>query len=248
MTLFEFLLRECIKPYQTYKTGGAQIRSVNFVSARPRYATKSDFEAYYLDDSRNVYRDAVSDLAYHLNEESGGRVVARLEAIYDAILIDEMQDLAGWDLEFVNLLLNSLIDVTLVGDPRQSVYFTNQSAKNRNKKGQSIVGWIEERVQEGICKKSEHTHSYRCVQAICTFADGLFPSMPATTSRNHELTGHDGVFLVKAGDLEAYRAAYEPQELRWNRSCKSAGTGRRTSDRSRAYVRASLGTPDGADH
>lgn len=225
MTIFEFLLRECIKPYQTFKAGIAQIRSVNFVSDRPRFARKTDFEASYLDDSHNVYRDAVSDLACVLNAESGGKVVSRLEAIYDAILIDEMQDLAGWDLEFVRLLLDSSIDITLVGDPRQSVYFTNQSAKNKNKKGASILDWIDERVQAGTCTKVEHAHSYRCVQAICTFADALFPNMTATTSHNGETTGHDGVFLVRAAEVDAYRALYEPQELRWDKRCKTAGEG-----------------------
>lgn len=225
MTIFEFLLRECIKPYQTFKAGIAQIRSVNFDAERPRFAKRSNFEASYLDRSHNVYRDAVSDLACLLNGESGGKVIARLEAIYDAILIDEMQDLAGWDLEFVKLLLGSSIDVTLVGDPRQSVYFTNQSAKNKNKKGASIVDWIEERVRAGECTKSEQSHSHRCVQAICDFADALFPSLTATTSRNAELTGHDGVFLVAEADLAAYRAAFNPQELRWDRRCKTAGEG-----------------------
>lgn len=223
MTVFEFLLRECIKPYQTYKAGIGQIRSVNFDTERSRYTKKDDFEKYYLDRSGNVYRDVVSDLACVLNSASGGRVIARLEAIYDKILIDEMQDLAGWDLDLVKLLLDSSIDVTLAGDPRQSVYFTNQSTKNKNKKGASIVDWIDERVQAGDCKKSEHTHSYRCVQAICDFADALFPSLPATTSQNGEATGHDGVFLVAESNLEAYRAAFDPQELRWDKRSKTAG-------------------------
>ena len=223
MSIFELLLRECIKPYQTYKTGIAQVRSLNFVTPRPRYASRSDFQAYYLDDSGNVYSDEASDLAFHLNEESGGEVITRLEAIYDAICVDEMQDLAGWDLDFVDLLLHSSIDVTLVGDPRQVVYFTNQSTKNKSKKGAKIVDWIEDRVQAGVCRKLENAHSYRCVQTICNFADALFPNMTSTTSYNDERTGHDGVFLVKAGDVEAYRAAYEPQELRWDRNCKSAG-------------------------
>lgn len=223
MTIFEFLLRECVKPYQTYKTGIAQIRSVNFTSQRPRYAKKADFEQSFLDHSNNVYRDAVSDLACILDAESNGKVVARLEAIYDKILIDEMQDLAGWDLEFVRLLLASSIEVTLVGDPRQSVYFTNQSAKNKNKKGTNIVDWIDARVKADECNKIEHTISHRCVQEICDFADSLFPSLPVTTSRNTTLTEHDGVFLVAESNLDAYRAAFDPQELRWDKGSKTAG-------------------------
>lgn len=223
MTVFEFLLRECVKPYQTYKTGIAQIRSINFTSQRPRYAKKTDFEKSFLDRSNNVYRDAVSDLACILDAASDGKVVARLEAIYDKILIDEMQDLAGWDLDFVRLLLASSIEVTLVGDPRQSVYSTNQSSKNKNKRGSNIVDWINAREKTDECRKTEHTISHRCVQAICDFADSLFPSLPATTSKNTKRTQHDGVFLVAEADLDAYRTAFDPQELRWDKRSKTAG-------------------------
>lgn len=224
MTIFEFLLRECIKPYQSYKTGIAQIRSVNFTSQRPRYASKTDFEKFFLDHTNNVYRDSVSDLACILDAESSGKVVSRLEAIYDRILIDEMQDLAGWDLEFVRLLFASSIEVTLVGDPRQSVYFTNNAAKNKNKKGTNIVDWIDARVKADECSKTEHTFSYRCVQPICDFADSLFPSLPVTTSRNTTPTEHDGVFLVAESNLDAYRAAFDPQELRWDKRSKTASS------------------------
>jgi DNA helicase-2/ATP-dependent DNA helicase PcrA len=39
--------------------------------------------------------------------------------------------------------------------------------------------------------------------------------MPRTTSRNQEDTGHDGVFEIKAGDVEDYVRVYSPTVLRW---------------------------------
>lgn len=223
MTLFEFLLRECVKPYQTYKAEIARIRSVNFISAKPPFMKRNDFEKYYLDSASNIYSDAVSDLAWVLNSVSGGKVIRRLEAIYDKVLIDEMQDLAGWDLEFLLLLLQSSIQVVMVGDLRQAIYLTNRSNKNSQFRGANLMNWIEARVLAEECTKVEHTQSFRCIQPICDFADSLYPALPVTKSENIQSTEHDGVFLVHEADVGAYRKYFEPQELRWDKRNKEAG-------------------------
>lgn len=225
MTWFEFLLRECVKPYQTFKVGIAQIRSVNFISENPPYAARKDFNRYYLDNASNIYRDAVSDLACVLNSASGSKVIERLEAIYDKVLIDEMQDLAGWDLEFLILLLKSSIQVVMAGDIRQAVYLTNRSNKNSQFRGAGLLDWIHARVNAGECKKIEQNQSHRCVQPICDFADSIYPSLQATQSKNFRLTGHDGVFLVHESAVDAYRKCFEPQELRWDKRTSKAGPG-----------------------
>ncbi len=223
MTLFEFLLRECVKPYQTFITNIARIRSVNFISNKPKFMARDDFEKYYIDKANNIYSDAVSDLAYVINSKSKGKVIRRLESIYDKVLIDEVQDLAGWDLEFLKLLLQSKMQVILAGDLRQAVYLTNRSIKNKQFRGAKFVNWIDDRVTSGECKKLELTHSYRSIQSICDFADSLYPSLPVTISKNVETTKHDGVFLVLESDVDAYRKSFAPQELRWDKRNKKAG-------------------------
>lgn len=225
MTWFEFLLRECVKPYQTFKVGIAQIRSVNFISENPPYTARSDFDRYYLDSASNIYSDAVSDLACVLNSASGSKVIERLEAIYDKILVDEMQDLAGWDLEFLRLLLESSIQIVMVGDMRQAVYLTNRSNKNSQFRRAGLVNWIDARVSAGECRKIEQNQSHRCVQPICDFADSLYPNLPTTKSNNSVSTGHDGVFLVHESDADSYRRYFKPQELRWDKRTTKAGPG-----------------------
>lgn len=224
MTLYEFLLRECVKPYQTFKTDIGRIRSVNFISVNPPFAKRSEFEQYYLDRNSNIYSDAVSDLACVLNTASGGEVISRLESIYDKILIDEVQDLAGWDLEFLAVLMNSSIEIVMVGDPRQAVYMTNRSSKYKQFRGANLIKWIDARVKTGQCVKCEHTHSHRCRQEICDFADSLYPELPPTRSENQSTTGHDGVFLVHSSNVELYRTRFAPQELRWDRKNTQASS------------------------
>jgi hypothetical protein len=223
MTWFEFLLRDGVKPYQSYKTTIGRIRSINFITENAMYVKRSNFDNYYLDGSDNIYSDAVADLAYELDRLSNGKVVARLEGMYDKILVDEVQDLAGYDLEFLQLLLASRLQVVVVGDPRQAVYLTNRSNKNRQYRGAKLVDWIEARVKNGSCVKVDLMVNHRCNQLICDFADSIYPSMPTTTSANFEQHPHMGVVLVHQDDVPAYIKTYSPQELRWDRRAPLPG-------------------------
>lgn len=223
MTWFEFLLRHGVKPYQSYKTSIGRIRSVNFVTDNPPFAKRENFESYYLDSGDNVYRDAVSDLAFVLDGASGGKVVNRLEGIYRKVFVDEVQDLAGYDLEFLQLLLSSTIQVVMVGDPRQAVYLTNRSQKNSQFRGAKLVDWLHAREKSDLCVVRSIDVSHRCNQAICDFADGIYLAMPKTKSTNVDQPEHMGIVLVHEDHLAAYCAAHHPQELRWDRRAKRAG-------------------------
>ncbi|MBN8868273.1 MAG: UvrD-helicase domain-containing protein [Solirubrobacterales bacterium] len=223
MTWFEFLLRDGVKPYQSYKTRFGRIRSINFITQNPPFARRDDFDNYYLDSSDNIYRDAVSDLAFELNLASGGKVVKRLEGMYDQILVDEVQDMAGYDLDLLQLLLVSSIEITMVGDPRQSVYLTNRSNKNSQYRGAKLVDWITERVEGDDCFLRHMDVSYRCTQAICDVADSIYPDMQSTSSLNDVSDHHLGVFLVHTDHLAEYIENFSPQELRWDRRSPLAG-------------------------
>jgi len=214
MTWFEFLLRDGVKPYQSYRTNIGRIRSINFVTDPSKFTKRADFDAYYLDRADNIYRDAVSDLTCVLDGASGGRVVKRLEAMYTSIFIDEMQDLAGYDLEFLRLLLRSQIRVVMVGDPRQAVYLTNRSLKNKQFRGAKLIDWLRAQEKDSLCVRRELDTSHRCNQAICNFADSIYPGMPSTKSTNDKVLDHMGVVLVHKDDIPAYRMSYSPQELR----------------------------------
>jgi ATP-dependent exoDNAse (exonuclease V) beta subunit len=223
MTWFEFLLRDGVKPYQTYKTDIGRVRSINFISEKPRFIERTDFERYYLDAASNVYSDAVADLACVLDDSSKGNVIRRIEAIYDMVLVDEMQDLAGYDLEFLKLMLKSKIMIVMVGDPRQAVYRTNRSNKNKQYRGRRLMKWIGTCEREGLCAQRTFDVNHRSNAVVCAFADGIYPSLPSTRSGQREVVEHEGVVLVHTDDVERYIEQYHPQELRWDRGNKQAG-------------------------
>ena len=80
----------------------------------------------------------VSEMAYSLNEKSDFKVLHRLEEIYAHIYFDEIQDLAGYDLQLMELLLNSLIGITCCGDNKQATFSTHNARKNKAKTGRNI--------------------------------------------------------------------------------------------------------------
>jgi superfamily I DNA/RNA helicase len=224
MTWFEFLLREGVKPYQAYRTGILSIRSINFQhdAKPPRYAKEAQFHPYYVDSANNVYKDRVSALACKLDDLSGGKVMARIADCFDLILIDEMQDLAGWDLELVERLLMSRARVVAVCDPRQSVYVTNHSAKNSGLRRAKVIKWIYSQQKAQRLRITEQSDSFRCNQSICDYADGLYPDMPKTKSRSTRPLNPTAVHLVHADDLDQYRVETGAQELRWRHDSRFA--------------------------
>lgn len=218
---FSFLLSEAIRPYQHSVFGQTGIvRGLNFEGQRHRFARRGTRE-YYLDRNRDVYRGGMSDLACYANDRSGGDAIGRLEDIYDRILIDEVQDLVGYDLDFLDLLFASRIVITVVGDPRQYMLATNQGSRYKKYRGVGLVNWFNERLS--YCHREDRTVSARCHQGICDFASALFPELPALTAESDAVTGHDGIHFIVPGAVHEYVAKYRPAILRHSKVAATMG-------------------------
>lgn len=160
------------------------------------------------------------DFIIEVNSISGGLVIERLQNIYDIIMVDEVQDLAGTDLDSLYLLLKSNICNIIVGDNRQATYFTNNSSKNKKYRGQSIFDLFSELQKEGLCSIDYKMDCFRCNQLICKIADSLYPDMPKTISKNDEKTGDDGVFYIQSSEVLEYVKKYSPVVLRYDKRTK----------------------------
>lgn len=221
MGWFSFLINEAARPYQnSVLRSVGRLQSLNFVGSKSRYAVKTS-ASYFLDTNDDMWRDGVADFACMANEKSGGKVIGRLESFFDHIYIDEVQDLCGYDLDFLDLLLKSRIAVTVVGDPRQDILATNRGLKNHKYKKAGLVSWFRER--EAYCRIEERNYSHRCSQPILDFADELFPDMSRTVSKNVEVTEHDGVFVIPRSEVENYIATHHPTILRESKSYDTNG-------------------------
>jgi DNA helicase II / ATP-dependent DNA helicase PcrA len=221
MGWFTFLICQCSKPYQRVKTGEPlRISGLNFIGQKHKYAKKASL-SYYLDSNSDMFRDGVSDFVVALNDETNGAVFSRLEKIYKHIFVDEVQDLVGYDLDVLDLLMRSSVRLTFVGDPRQHTFSTNSGPRNKKYRGVGFLEWVNER--SAICQRETRECSYRCNQLICDFADAIYPAMPKTKSVGVDATGHDGVFLIPAGEAAAYAKKYHPTVLRYDKRANTAG-------------------------
>jgi len=143
--------------------------------------------------------------------------------MYTDIFIDEFQDLAGWDIDVIERLFQSGIRVTLVGDPRQHIYTTNPSSKNKQYLGIKVVELLEKWKRRGLCVLEPMIGSYRCNKAICDFSNALWPGMDAMSPLLNDTTDHDGVFLVAENLVSEYVQRFQPMVLRYNKSANTYG-------------------------
>lgn len=224
-TWFSFLLQHGVKPYQdvliSSDTSGLLL--VNSKSAikgyfkgHPVSFPEADARHYYFSSTMKIYSDKIAKFAFVANEKTGGLIIDRIRRIYPHIFIDEVQDLAGYDLELIHLLLKTPSDVIMVGDLRQVTYHTHVEAKNNK--------YVEGQVEQFILDKCKDTTveidktslktTHRNCKCICSFANSIFPDYEPCDADEKCSTGHDGVFFVKPGEVDEYLRRYRPTQLR----------------------------------
>lgn len=219
-TWFTFLLRELARPYQ-HALHDERIEGLHWVEGRSAlYVPESRTADHYFHDGRLIYPDKIAKFVCACDHRSGGAVMRRLAQRFDHILIDEVQDLAGYDLDILEAMLKAGIRLTLVGDHRQATYATNKAPKNSKFQGYGILDKFKAWDKKGLVKLTYDTHTHRCPQVIASLGDSFYPDCPPTVSKNQQVTGHDGVFVVRTADIGTYAATYRPQALRYDRKTK----------------------------
>lgn len=216
MSWYSFLLRELARPYRAVmhnrRIDGifwSEGKSAPFV---PEHKTSQ----HYFHDGSRIFSDKLSKFICECERRSSGAVMRRLRQRFGHIIIDEIQDMAAYDLDVLELMLKSGIQITFVGDHRQATFATNNSAKHKAFAGPGIIKQFERWKDAGLTTIEYERHTHRCNQAIADLGDGFFPSEPKTLSRNAVVTGHDGVFLVASGDVAEYVRRFSPQVLRYS--------------------------------
>ncbi|MGE0108442.1 MAG: UvrD-helicase domain-containing protein [Bdellovibrionales bacterium] len=228
---FTFLLEDMIRPYQRsifsarisglfFNPSDPHLANGRRIGGRQERVNGSYNHDYFLTRSNNQAHSAyLSRLATIVLEESNRRPIARLSAIYKTILIDEVQDLVGWDYTILEAL--SSIDgvcCECVGDFRQTIYKTTPtSRKNPSTTHQKKQAFIRLGFEQEVMDKSK-----RCVQPICTFADLVHQRDGYVQTRSdatitENFRRHLGVFAVRPADVKEYLLQYKPVILRWDK-------------------------------
>ncbi|MEX2437684.1 MAG: UvrD-helicase domain-containing protein [Candidatus Babeliales bacterium] len=245
-TWFSLLIQHGVKPYQgalndlmfknevrglllVASTSGRKLNSYGepiIYNGRPLYWPESEFKKHYFSIDWRIYSDKLSKYVIKTNKLTDDEVVKRIGRIYSNIFIDEVQDLAGYDLELLKLLFKVESNILLVGDPRQVTYLTHVERKHSKYKDGKIKDFLLEKcrsligdgIDEESLQKSHRSNSY-----ICRYASKLFQDIHPTTEscdccNNISANGHNGIFLVKPEDINNYLINFNPTQLRWSNS------------------------------
>jgi superfamily I DNA/RNA helicase len=219
-TWFSFLLKDGVRPFQgaLFEKKIKGLILVNGQSAM--YSREIDIEKHYFTKDLKIFSDKLSKFVFRCNEKTNGYVIDRISRIYSHIFIDEVQDLAGYDLELLKLFFACDSNILLVGDPRQGTYSTNSASKNKQFQRTKIINFFTDKIDNLTRDDKSLTTNYRCNKSICNLSNKLYPTMQQTTSGNNKTTEHDGIFYVKERDLEDYLQQHKPMQLRYNREEK----------------------------
>jgi DNA helicase-2/ATP-dependent DNA helicase PcrA len=242
-TWFSFLLQHGVRPFQSVLKDSIHEQNISFyltsnrsgkkvdsqgnsilAGGHPLFFGEDDFEKFYFTPTHKIFSDKISKFIFNANKASDGAVIDRVSRIYDHVFIDEVQDLAGFDLELIKLLFKTDSTVLLVGDPRQVTYLTHASTKYKKYRDGKIKGFVENELGTRIkCTVDESTlgASHRNNKKICDFSNKLYPDLsPAVPCRCASCrefeTAHEGVFWVKEEDVEEYIEEFHPTQLRWS--------------------------------
>jgi superfamily I DNA/RNA helicase len=229
-TWFSFLLKHGVRPFQgvlfekkikgmilVNEQSGLKYEFKRGEKKIPVYFNENkEFEKHYFNKEIKIYSDKLSKFVFRCNKETKGNVIDRVSRIYPHVFIDEIQDLAGYDLNLLKLLFKCNSNILLVGDPRQGTYSTNNSAKNKQYKKAQIIYFFESKDILKFMKIDDRslTINYRCNKYICDLSNKLFPTMQQTISGNNKTTEHDGICFVSNEYIENYLQQYKPMQLR----------------------------------
>ena len=241
-TWFSFLLQHGVRPYQSLSNDLVHSKELGFYlsseksgrkfdakgipivsNGNPIYWGERDFLKYYFTSSLRIYSDKISKFVCSVDKASKGEVVSRISRIYQHIYIDEVQDLAGFDLDIVKLLFKSNSSVVLVGDPRQVTYLTHHSTRYGKYADGRIKSFVENELGKKIeCEIDEATlsASHRNNQLICDYSAKLYPDLAAPVACECKdckaEDDHLGVFMIKPSQVDLYLKTFKPIQLRWS--------------------------------
>ncbi|OYU47862.1 MAG: ATP-dependent DNA helicase [Rhizobiales bacterium PAR1] len=239
-TWFSLLIEHGVKPFQgklfDWEVAGMLLVSEKSGSrgrdrqGRPMYWGEEDFQRCYFDRRNRVYSDKLARLVMRCNEAADGAVIERLSRIFPLILVDEVQDLAGHDLDILTALFRSPSNVVMVGDPRQVTYVTHLETRLKKYRDGGIADFVRAELPRKVTCDIDVASlmtSHRNSTAICELSSKLYPKLAAATACKcaecrQPVPDDAGLFIVQRRDLPRYIETRRPVQLRWSSSVKIA--------------------------
>lgn len=164
-TYFSFLHGFCYRPFLR---SGKNTRGVTFnlPPTFPRYALTDDRR--YMTSSRRLYANRLAKFIEQSNLVVS--VVARMEKYFDVFLVDEVQDFAGHDFNFLMVISKAMLNIVFVGDFFQHTFDTSRDG-NVNASLHDDYNTYRAKFKAANFKVDTESlkKSRRCSKSVCDF-------------------------------------------------------------------------------
>ena len=227
-TWYSFILQHGVRSFQSVVLD-EKINGMILVNSKsgikyqgkkgPVYYKEEDYQNHFFTKEMKMYSDKIAKFVCICEKRTNGNVSKRIERIFSKIYIDEIQDMAGYDLEIIRYLMKANCDVVMVGDPRQVTYHTHFDVKYKKYLDGKIEDFIKNECKKIACEvdKMLLRKSFRNNEIICEYSSKLYPEYEKTITGQFDITGHDGIFIIKPKDIREYMDKFKPMQLRENR-------------------------------
>lgn len=222
---YEFLLRECFKPYlKTFFNENIRITGFTLVSGVSGQYIPSDGKDHYMSKNNRVYSDKLSKLMFK-NTNVKKSVMNRLSKIYNVMFIDEVQDMASWDLELIKEIHYSNIALTMVGDMLQRTYTTTKERQNKKGKNQlNIEEYINDKTKNCssiIIDPNTLKNTHRCCQKVCNYVNQKFgKNIEVCECCDRKNTENCDVFFINKDEVEDKLKIIKTMQILYDKNSK----------------------------
>lgn len=164
MTYFQFIYSFCYKPFLSDLV---KAKGIWYESNENLYCKKENMD-FFITENRYLYSNRIAFLI----EQKGYlfEVKKRLEKYFDEFIIDEIQDIAGRDFEFLKNIMDVNINMLFVGDFYQHTFDTSRDGIINKNLYNDLSSYISIFENKGFSiDKSTLVKSWRCSKNICEF-------------------------------------------------------------------------------
>ncbi|NNM84941.1 MAG: DNA helicase UvrD [Phycisphaerales bacterium] len=163
---FTFLHAFCYKPLFLMQM---RTKGINYENppAWTQKLPRTD-NRFYVDNRRRVYYNRIAKLL----ETNGaiGDVRRRLEKYFDAIYIDEIQDIGGHDFNLLIAICRCNIELRFVGDFYQHTFDTSRDGQTNRRLHDDYTKYKKRLEEAGLeVDATSLARSHRCTEAVCSF-------------------------------------------------------------------------------
>jgi len=194
MTYFSFLYNFCYKPLLSDRIRACGI----LLDTEMMHKQQAERRAHGVSHGRKIFYMTTGNyfytnrLAYFIERYIMDDVKERIEMFFDTFVIDEVQDIAGRDFNFLEQLMATNVNMLFVGDFYQHTFDTSRDGNTNKSLFNSKTAYQKRFTDKGLKLDSTTLiKSWRCSQSISNYIqDNLGISMsshrPATDNTSIE--------------------------------------------------------------